>query len=208
MVVVRNVSKTNSTQVSKVEWPIEKRVNLKSQLVQGWKIGYLPSVEELNLGQQTQIQLTITSLVFCSWALYFAFSWSLYQNLDKEYNFNLRLIFVPHFVCPSSIFPEMSIILNFIVLHSISLDFKFLYWLHCTYLGFSFLPDYYFLLMEVHRYLTKIFHTYGRTINYIIKAEQISLLPSLQKKINSHWSSVQITISEGKEYPASIHKIF
>ena len=36
-------------------------------------------------------------------------------------SFNLRLIFVCHFVCPRSILSELSIIFNFTVLHSISL---------------------------------------------------------------------------------------
>ena len=34
--------------------------------------------------------------------------------------FNLRFIFVRHFVCPSSVLSELSIIFNFTILHSIS----------------------------------------------------------------------------------------
>ena len=51
--------------------------------------------------------------------------------------FNLRLIFVRHFVCPGSVLSELSIIFNFTILHSISLfctQFHFfaLVKLHCS----------------------------------------------------------------------------
>jgi len=44
---------------------------------------------------------------------------SLYQNSDKE--LQSSSIFVRHFVCPSSTLSELSIIFNFIILHSILL---------------------------------------------------------------------------------------
>ena len=66
------------------------------------------------------IHFAITSLVTFT-ELCILLCYEVFVLRFRKRVFNLRLIFVRHFVCPSSVLSELSIIFNFTILHSISL---------------------------------------------------------------------------------------
>ena len=66
MIIIANLKKS-----------IRVRPLVKNQAGEGWPIGYLQSVEELNLGPSNTNPINDNQLSNFCWALYFAFSWSL-----------------------------------------------------------------------------------------------------------------------------------